>query len=375
MSKRDYYDILGLDRQASKNDIKKAYRKLAVKYHPDKNPGDTQAESRFKEASEAADVLLNDEKRGAYDRFGHAGVSGAGQGGGGFGGSYDFSDLGDIFGDIFGDFMGGGRSRRRHSGGHPGDDLQMIYDVSFEEAAFGCKKELSLKKQASCRSCRGTGGQDGARPVDCSLCHGRGEVRRQQGFFTVSTTCSQCGGSGRMVSIPCRHCHGKGRSRKAVKLSVTIPPGIDTGQRLKLSGEGDAGTMNGPHGDLYLEIRVRGHNIFERDGPDIYCTIPVSFSQAALGAEVEVPTLTGKVSVTIPEGTQSGKKMRLKSKGIERLGGAGYGDQILNIHVETPVKITSEQKKIFKQLSKLDGQRTTHPMGRGFFDKMKDLFQ
>ena len=371
MSKRDYYEVLGLNRNSSKDDIKKAYRTLAMKYHPDKNPGDEGAEAKFKEASEAAEILLNDQKKQAYDQFGHAGVSGQG----GFSSSQDF-DLGDIFGDIFGDLMGGGRRsrRRRYSGGSPGNDLQMALEVSFEEAASGKEKPISLTKHTSCRSCHGTGGKDGASPINCNVCHGLGEVRRQQGFFTVSSTCHKCHGSGQMVSSPCSRCQGAGRTKKNVELSVKVPPGIDHGQRLKLRNEGDAGMMKGPNGDLYVEIHIRPHDIFLRDGPDVHCIIPVSFSQAALGAQMEVPTLTGKVSVSIPEGTQSGKKMRLKGKGIERLGAGTYGDQILTIHVETPIRLSSKQRELFGQLSQLDGQNICHPMKQGLFDKVKGIF-
>ena len=372
MSKRDYYEVLGLNCDSSKNDIKKSYRTLAMKYHPDKNPGDKSAEAKFKEASEAAEVLLNDQKKQAYDQFGHAGVNGQG----GFSSTHDFGDLSDIFGDIFGDFMGGGRRsrRRRHAGGSPGNDLQMALEVSFEEAASGKEKTISLTKYTSCGPCSGTGGKDGARPINCNTCHGLGEVRRQQGFFTVSSTCHKCHGSGQMVSIPCGRCHGAGRTRKKVDLSVNIPPGIDHRQRLKLRDEGDVGMMNGPNGDLYVEIHVRPHEIFQREGPDVHCIIPVSFSQAALGAQIEVPTLTGKVSVTVPSGTQSGKKMRLKSKGMERLGAGTYGDQILTIHVETPVKLSSQQREIFGHLAQFDGQNTCHPMKQGLFEKVKGLF-
>ncbi len=372
MSKRDYYEVLGLNRNSSKNDIKKAYRKLAMQYHPDKNPSDKEAEAKFKEASEAAEILLNDQKRQTYDQFGHAGVSGQG----GFSSTHDFSDLGDIFGDIFGDFMGGGRRsrQRKRSGGSPGDDLQTSLEVSFEEAAAGKEKTISLTKYTTCRSCHGSGGKDGARPINCNVCHGHGEVRRQQGFFTVSSTCHKCHGSGQMVSAPCGQCHGHGRTKKNVELSVKVPAGIDHGQQLKLINEGDAGTMNGPKGDLYVQIHVRPHDIFNREGPDVHCIIPVSFSQAALGAQIEVPTLTGKVSVNIPEGTQSGKKMRLKSKGMERLGAGTYGDQILTIHVETPIGISSKQRELFEYLAKFDGQDTCHPMKQGLFDKVKSLF-
>ncbi|EQC46886.1 molecular chaperone DnaJ [Bacteriovorax sp. Seq25_V] len=379
MSKRDYYDVLGVSKTSSKDEIKKAYRKLAMKYHPDRNPDDKDAESKFKEASEAAEVLLDENKKRRYDQFGHAGVDGqaGGFGGGGFGGGGDFGDLGDIFGDIFGDILGGGRGRRggRRQSGRPGNDLQMGVRVSFEEAAFGAKKTISVTKLAKCGTCHGSGGKDGSKPSTCDMCNGHGEVRRQQGFFTVASTCPKCNGSGQMISDPCGTCHGDGRVKKKSELEVTIPAGIDHGQRLKLSNEGDAGAQGGPDGDLYIVIEIERHPIFERDGFDVYYTVPVSFSQAALGAEVQVPTLDGKVMVEVPAGTQSGKKMRLRGKGIQKLGGYGNGDAILTIHVETPTKLSSEQKELFEQLLALEDGGKSNPMSKGFFDKVKDLFQ
>ena len=377
MSKRDYYETLGVQKGADKAEIKKAYRKLAMKFHPDRNPDNKEAEAKFKEASEAADVLLNEEKRQRYDQFGHAGVDGQG-GGGGFGGGGfgDFGDLGDIFGDIFGGgggFGGGGRRRSRRSG-RPGNDLQMVVDVTFEEAAFGCEKTISIAKLSECDSCHGAGGKDGAKPVTCGTCHGHGEVRRQQGFFTVASTCPTCHGSGQQISDPCNSCNGDGRKKKKTDLEVKVPGGIDHGQRLKLSGEGDAGAQGGMSGDLYVVIQIKEHEIFERDEYDVHCEIPISFSQAALGAEIEIPTLEGRVEVKIPAGTQAGKRMRLKGKGIQRLGGYGDGDQILTVHVETPAKLSGEQKELFTKLQELEG-KGSNPMSRGFFDKVKDLFQ
>ncbi len=375
MAKRDYYEILGVERGASKDVIKKAYRKLAMKYHPDKNPGDKEAEAKFKEASEAAEVLLNDEKRQRYDQFGHAGVDGQGMGGG-FSG--DFGDLGDIFGDIFGggdifgDLFGGGR-RRSRSRGQRGADLQMQVEVSFEEAAFGAKKKISVPKHVTCSACHGTGGENGAKPTRCDYCHGSGEVRRQQGFFTVSSPCPKCHGSGQMISVPCRVCHGEGRVRSKKDLEVTIPQGIDDGQRLKLSGEGDAGTGGAPNGDLYVIIRVAEHDFFERDGFDVHCRVPITFSQAALGATIEVPTLDGRVEVKIPAGIQSGSKMRLKGKGIKRLGGYGQGDQFLEIQVETPTSLNAQQRELFEQLAEFDTGKY-HPLRKSFFDKVRNIF-
>lgn len=380
MSKRDYYEVLGVSKSASKDEIKKAYRKLAMQYHPDRNPDNKEAEAKFREASEAAEVLLSEEKKARYDQFGHAGVNG---GAGGFGGGFgqggfsgDFGDLGDIFGDIFGDILGGGRRRRGPGGmGRPGGDLQVQLDVTFKEAAFGVEKEITVTKYVECGTCHGSGGKEGSKPHTCDMCNGHGEVRRQQGFFTVATTCPKCHGSGQTIGDPCGSCHGQGRVRKNVNLAVKVPAGIDAGQRLKLSREGDQGQNGGPAGDLYVVIDIKPHEIFERDGFDVYCNVPISFSQAALGADIEVPTLEGKVSVKVPAGTQSGKKMRLKGKGIQRLGGYGHGDQILAIHVETPTKLTGEQRALFEKLAGLEQEGSSNPMSRGFFDKMRDLFQ
>lgn len=355
MSKRDYYEVLGVQRGASKEEIKKAYRKLAMKYHPDRNPT-PEGEAKFKEASEAAEVLLNEDKRTRYDQFGHAGVDGQGGfGGGGFGAGGDFGDLGDIFGDLFGDMFGGGR--RRGPGGRRsrrGDDMQVGVEVTFEEAAFGCEKEVSIVKNVI---------KEGTTPQTCDMCQGHGEVRRQQGFFTISQTCPKCGGAGEMAQ----------RVKKKSTLSVKIPAGIDTGQRLKLTGEGDVGGHGGPNGDLYVQVRIKEHEFFEREGFDVFCRVPITFSQAALGAEVEVPTLNGKVSMTIPSGCQSHRKMRLKGKGIQKLGGYGFGDQIITVIVETPTKLSSEQKDLFEKMALLED--TNSPMSRGFFERVKDLFQ
>lgn len=374
-TKRDYYEILGVQKNSSKDEIKKAYRKLAMQYHPDKNPDNKEAEAKFKEASEAAEVLLDDDKKGRYDQFGHAGVNGQGGFGGGGFQQGDFGDFGDIFGDIFGDMLGGrGRGRGgRRSTGRPGDDLQMGIDVDFSEAAFGTEKTISLTKNVKCDTCNGSGAKAGSSPTTCDYCNGHGEVRRQQGFFTVSSTCPKCNGSGQMIKDPCGTCHGQGKKKKKVDLQLKVPAGIDQGQRLKLSGEGDSGSNGGPNGDLYVVINIRPHEIFERDEFDVHCTVPISFSKAALGAEMEVPTLSGKVALKIPAGTQSGVKMRLKGKGIQRLGGYGVGDQIVTVQVETPTKLSSEQKELFQRLAEVEDN--SNPMSRGFFDKVKDLFQ
>jgi molecular chaperone DnaJ len=336
--------------------LKKPIVSLAMKYHPDRNPG-PEGEEKFKEASEAAEILLNEEKRQRYDQFGHAGVDGQS----GFGAvafSGDFGDLGDIFGDLFGDMFGGGGGRRRGGGGRSrarkGEDLMVNLNLSFEEAAFGCEKEVIITRHIV---------KPGTTPTTCDMCGGHGEVRRQQGFFTIAQTCPKCGGTGEIAE----------RTRKKTTLSVTVPAGIDHGQRLKLSGEGDVGTNSGPNGDLYVQVLLEDHAIFEREGFDVFCEVPITFSQAALGADVEVPTLSGKVKVSIPAGTQSGKKMRLKSKGIIKLGGYGQGDQIIHVHVETPSKLTSEQRDLFERLAETECVKTS-PKSSGFFEKVRELF-
>lgn len=379
--KRDYYEILGVAKNATKDEIKKAYRKLAMQHHPDKNPGNKEAEAKFKEASHAADILLDDQKRSMYDRMGHAAEQG-GMGGGGFQGGFsgDFGDLGDIFGDIFGDILGGQRGRgaggggRRRSRAMAGDDLQTEMFVTFEEAAFGVEKEVQITRSVACETCHGTGAKKGSGPTTCGTCNGHGEIRRQQGFFTIAQPCPACLGSGQVIKDACESCSGRGRNKKREKLSVKVPAGIDEGQRLKLSGQGDSGSNGGPAGDLYVLIHLEPHEFFKRDEYDVHCEVPITFSQAALGTEVEVPTLGGRVSMKIPEGTQSGQKMKLRNKGITKLGGYGFGDQIIAIHVETPAKLSKEQRELFKQLGELE-QNTSNPMTKGFFERVRELFQ
>jgi molecular chaperone DnaJ len=380
-TKRDLYEVLGVSRGASKEDIKKAYRKLAMQHHPDKNQGNKESEALFKEASHAADILLDDQKRKMYDQFGHDGAQ-MGGGPGGFGGGFqggDFGDLGDIFGDIFGDILGGGRGGQRGGrsrGGRrvvAGDDLQTDMTVTFEEAAFGVEKEINITRSVLCETCHGSGAKKGSGPVTCDMCHGHGEVRRQQGFFTIAQPCPKCHGQGQMIKDPCETCHGRGRNKKREKLSVKVPAGIDEGQRLKLSGQGDAGVNGGPSGDLYVLIGIQDHEFFKRDEYDVHCEVPISFSQAALGSEIEVPTLGGRVSMKIPEGTQAGQKMKLRNKGITKLGGYGFGDQIITIHVETPTKINKEQRELFARLAELENN--SNPMTKGFFDRVRELFQ
>lgn len=382
-TQRDLYEVLGVARTASKDEIKKAYRKLAMQFHPDKNPGNKEAEAKFKEASHAADVLLDDQKRKMYDQFGHDGAQ-MGGGPGGFSGGFsgDFGDLGDIFGDIFGDILGGGGGRGRggaRGGGRRtraqmGEDLQTEMTVTFEEAAFGVEKEIQIGRSVTCGDCHGSGAKKGSGPATCDMCHGHGEVRRQQGFFTIAQTCPKCHGAGQMIKDPCETCHGRGRTKKKEKLSVKIPAGIDEGQRLKLSGQGDSGLHGGPSGDLYVLIHLEPHEFFKRDEFDVLCEVPISFSQAALGTEIEVPTLGGRVSMKIPEGIQSGQKMKLRHKGITKLGGSGFGDQIITIHVETPSKLSKEQRELFGRLAELE-QNSSNPMTKGFFERVRELFQ
>ncbi len=377
-TKRDYYEVLGLARGASAEEVKKAYRKLAIQYHPDKNPGDKKAEERFKELSEAYEVLSDTQKRQMYDQFGHAAAGGPG--------GFDFQGFGggsasinDIFGDIFGDLFGAqasGRTRtgKRRSGGKPGDDLRTSVDITFEEAAFGCEKVMAIPKSVQCDTCTGTGAKAGTQPETCSQCGGHGEVSFQQGFFAITRPCSRCSGSGQTIAHPCLTCSGTGQIKKRSQIAVKIPAGVDTGQRLKLTSEGEAGERGGPPGDLYVSIHILPHDFFTRDEFDVICEVPVTFTHAALGAEIEVPTLEGKVKLKIPPGTQSHKILRLKNKGLARLGSYGRGDQLVKIIVEVPSKLTTEQRELLKRFEETSGGEITHPMHQNFFEKVKNLF-
>jgi molecular chaperone DnaJ len=373
-AKRDYYEILGVPKDADKDTIKKAYRKLALQFHPDRNPEKKeQAEAKFKEINEAAEVLLTDDKRRTYDQFGHAGMQGQ-PGSGGFGGFGQDFDLGDIFGDIFGDFMGGAGPRKKRGGrARAGEDIGVELTISFRDAVFGAKKNIVVNREVTCTHCDGIGGKKGTGPSTCPTCAGHGQVRRQQGFFSIQTTCPHCHGTGQIIKEPCPECAGHGRKRKKSNIEVSIPAGIDSGQKLRLTGEGDSGPYGGPSGDLYVSINVEKDDFFQRDEYDILCEVPISFSQAALGADIEVPTMTGKVSVKIPTGIQSGKKIRLKGKGVAHLDGRGLGDQILTIQVETPGRLTVEQRELFKKLSELE-QKNSNPMTVGFFEKVRNFF-
>jgi len=351
VSKRDYYEILGVSRSASEQEIKSAYRKLALKYHPDRNPGDKAAEERFKEAAEAYAVLADDGKRERYDRFGHAGVGGA-AGAGGVDPTIfaDFQDifggLGDIFG--FGDIFGGGR---RRGGPQRGADLRYDMEIAFEQSAKGAETTIQIPRHETCEGCQGSGAAPGTAPTVCPQCRGTGQLRYQQGFFTVARTCGQCRGAGKVIAKPCETCRGQGTTEQQRKLTVKIPPGIATGQRLRLTGEGEAGTQGGPAGDLYVVVHVRDHEFFQRDGNDLHCEIPISFTTLALGGEITVPGIDGEETVRVPEGTQTGATFRLKGKGMPDVGGRGRGDFLVTVQAVTPRKLTKEQRKLLEQLS------------------------
>lgn len=364
--KRDFYEVLEVNRNASDAEIKKAYRRLAVKFHPDKNPGDKQAEDKFKELSEAYEALSDPQKRAQYDQFGHAGMGGGGFSSGGFGAGTPF---GDIFGDIFGDVFG----TRPRGRGRRGDDLQYTMEITFEEAAFGIEKSVEIPYAKRCEPCNGSGAKAGTEPKVCPTCRGAGQVRFQQGFFSVSKTCSQCNGEGKVVESPCPECRGAGTIRDRKTISVKVPPGVESGIRLKLSGEGGQGTKGGTNGDLYVVISVREHSLFRREDNNVICEIPISYTQAALGCEIEIPTLDGKVSLKIPEGSQSGTIFRLRGKGVPVLQGYGRGDHLVVVKVETPTNLNKQQRDLLEELGRISGE-DVNPMGKSFFAKVMDLF-
>ena len=348
MSKRDYYEVLGVARGAPETEIKKAYRRLAMKHHPDRNPGDKTAEGKFKEAKEAYEVLTDERKRAAYDQFGHAGVdASAGTRGGGFNPADAF---GDIFGDMFGDIFGGGRRAGRGQRVYRGADLRYELELDLEQAVFGDSVTVRVPALVRCEVCKGSGARAGSMPQTCPTCRGQGQVRVQQGFFSLQQTCPHCHGSGTVIADPCPNCRGEGRVEESRKLSVKIPPGVDSGDRIRLAGEGEAGPQGGPAGDLYVEIRVRPHALFTREGADLLCVVPVSLMTAALGGQVEVPTLDGKVVLKIAPETQSGRILRLRGKGVKPVRGGGTGDLLCRIEVETPVNLSREQKDLLRQL-------------------------
>lgn len=370
MAKRDYYEVLGLERGASDDEIKKSYRRLAMKYHPDRNPDDVQAEEKFKEGTEAYEVLSDREKKSAYDRFGHAGVDPNGMGAGGFaGGSFS-----DIFSDVFGDIFGGGGGR---SSMQRGSDLRYTLELDLEKAVGGDTAEIRVPVIASCESCDGSGAAAGTSPVTCTDCGGAGQVRVSQGFFSLQQTCPRCRGAGAIIRDPCRTCGGAGRVEKRKTLSVKVPAGVDSGDRIRLAGEGEAGYNNGPPGDLYVQIAVREHAIFRRDGKHLYCEVPISFADAALGGQLEVPTLSGRVKLKIPAETQTGRIFRLRGKGVKPLRGGSVGDLMCRVAVETPVKLTAEQQALLTQLreSLQKGGAAHSPRESSWFKGVKDFFE
>jgi molecular chaperone DnaJ len=362
MPNKDYYEILGVSRGASDTEIKKAYRKHALKYHPDRNPGDKASEERFKEINEAYACLSDPQKRAYYDQFGVAEGVGVGTGFGGFG---------DIFGDIFGDFFATFTGTRTRA--HRGVDLRYDLDIDFEEAAFGVEKGIKIPRWVTCPTCEGSGSKPGKVPIICSACRGTGHIRHQQGFFSVSRTCGHCHGEGRIITDPCPECGGKKRIERERTLSVRVPAGVETGSRLKLTGEGELGSFGGPPGDLYIIINVRPHPIFEREGDDILCKVPISLPMAALGTETDVPTLNGKATLKIPPGTQSGKLFKLKGKGMPRLRGHGRGDEIVEIIVETPTKLNARQRELLEEFARISGE-DINPLRKGFIEKVRSLF-
>ncbi len=367
-SKRDYYEVLGVPNSAPPEEIKKAYRKLAIQWHPDKNPDNhKEAEEKFKEAAEAYSVLSDAQKRGQYDQFGHAGVSGAGGGGAGFDPS-TFSEFSDIFGDLFG-FGGGSRSRSRR-----GADFRYDMAISFEEAAFGVKKTIRIPSTETCRKCKGSGANSGSGPSTCSHCKGSGQTRLQRGPLIIAQTCSSCFGSGRVINDPCHSCHGQGILEKEKSLEVTVPAGVDTGSRLRIVGEGEAGRQGSPAGDLYVILNVEDHPFFRREESHIICSVPVGFTQAALGAQIEVPTLDGMETLQIPEGTQTGARFKLRGKGIPHLNGHGRGDLYVLVKLVTPANLTREQKKLLKTLDAVANLDDYNINERSFSQKVKDMF-
>ncbi|MHC4872830.1 MAG: molecular chaperone DnaJ [Planctomycetota bacterium] len=377
MAKRDYYEVLGVSRDAGEAEIKKAYRKMAMKYHPDRNPGDQAAEEKFKEAAEAYEVLHDSDKRNRYDHYGHEGLAGSDMGG--FSNFEDiFSHFGDIFGGgggggsifdgIFGG-MGGGRTR----GPRSGPSLKCRVNVTFEEAAFGCSKTIELRRSEICPECTGSGAEKGSSPKTCQSCQGKGQVYRSQGFFSVATTCPSCGGSGTVIDKPCKSCKGQGREQKTVRIKVNIPAGVEDGTRMRVPSEGEPGDQGGPRGDLYCYIMVAEHDFFQRHNDDVYCEVPITFSQSALGTDLEVPTLSGKAKLKIPAGTQSEQVFRLRGQGVKNVHGHGLGDQIVRVVIETPKKLNARMEELFRELATLEN---THVSARrkGFLDKVKEYF-
>src|SRR4051812_19386208 len=367
-TKRDYYEVLGVNKDASEEDIKKAYRKLAMKHHPDRNPGNPKAEEHFKEAKEAYEILTDANKRAAYDHYGHAGVdpsAGAGAGAG-------FGGFSDAFGDIFSDIFGGGRAR---SNVYRGADLRYNLEISLEDAARGTETRIRIPAMEDCGTCEGTGAKKGTQPTTCPTCSGHGQVRMQQGFFSIQQTCPRCHGTGKVIPNPCPTCSGSGRVKKHKTLSVKIPSGVDEGDRIRLSGEGEAGVNGGPSGDLYVVIHLKAHGVFQRDGDDLHCEMPISFTQAALGGDIEIPTLDGSARIKIPPETQSGQTFRLRGKGIKGVRSSYPGDLLCEVVVETPVRLNDRQKELLRELEDINKKDPRHnPRAKTFMDKVKEFF-
>ena len=377
MAKRDYYTVLGVNRDASEEDIKKSYRKLAMKHHPDRNPDDKGSEEKFKEAKEAYEILTDAKKRAAYDQFGHAGVDpAAGFGAGARGaGPEGFGGFADAFGDIFGEIFGQGRGGRG-SGVFRGADLRYNLELSLEEAARGTEARIRIPTMEACETCHGSGAKPGTQSKQCPSCHGRGEVRVSQGFFSIQQTCPQCHGTGKYVADPCATCSGAGRVRKHKTLSVKIPAGVDQDDRIRLSGEGEAGVNGGPTGDLYVVVQLKPHSVFQREGADLHCEMPISFATAALGGEIEIPTLDGHAKVKVPAETQTGQVFRLKNKGIRPVRGSVHGDLYCHVAIETPVKLTSRQKELLREFEAINAEDPGkhNPRAKGWFEKVKEFF-
>ncbi len=370
--KRDYYEVLGVSRTAGDQEIKSAYRKLALQYHPDRNPGNPESEERFKECSEAYAILADGEKRARYDRFGHAGVTGgAGGGPGGFDTTV-FTDFQDIFGDIFGDMFGGqgGRGRTR---AQRGADLREDLSLEFEEAVFGVTQQVQVRRLEECGPCKGSGVAPGKAPINCTTCGGRGQMRYQQGFFSITRACSTCGGSGRLIVDPCTTCRGQGRVTRERVVTVKVPAGVEEGARILYSGEGEAGVFGGPPGDLYIVLHAKEHSFFEREGKNLYCVVPISFSQAALGAEIQVPTLEDDYTLRIQEGTQTGSIFKLKNQGVPVLNGRGRGDLFVEVKVQTPAKLSKRQRELMQELHTTISVENK-PVSRSLLNKVKEIF-
>jgi molecular chaperone DnaJ len=373
MAKRDYYEVLGVNRDASDEDIKKAYRKLAMKWHPDRNPDNPKAEERFKEAKEAYEVLTDAQKRPLYDQFGHAGVDPAAAGAGGFGAGAGFGNFADTFGDIFSDIFGGGRGR---SSVYRGADLRYNLEISLEDAARGTETRIRIPAMEECATCKGSGAKPGTSPTSCPTCHGHGQVRMQQGFFSIQQTCPRCHGSGKIVTSPCPTCGGAGRVKQHKTLAVKIPAGVDEGDRIRLSGEGEAGMNGGPPGDLYVVVHLKPHTVFTRDHNDLHCEMPISITAAALGGDIEIPTLDGYAKIKVPAGTQTGQMFRLRGKGIKGVRSSGHGDLICHVSVETPVNLTPRQKELLQELESINQKDNGrhNPRAKSWMEKVREFF-